>query len=388
MGCICNAGGSVKQVFDSLIANRRSPVFSDRIRSTLPVRYPVLELPEAIAPSGFLDTPEARRCGLLVNAAIIQALSDAGLSIDDLKDKRVGIVLGSTVGNAMNNEEFYAEYLKGQNPPMDAIDTYLMSSPTDMAADMLGIKCLRYCVSNACASGAVAIGQGARLLKSGQCDIIIAGGVDILCRVVYNGFISLKIYDEGFCRPFDANRKGLNLGEGAGIVIMESCSSVEKRNIVPQGYICGYGNYNDAFHMSAPSPDASGLRKATEFAMAAGKVNFQDIAFINAHGTATPENDKVEGSFISSLPGEIPFQSTKGYTGHTLGAAGAIEAIISIVQLNNSIIAATAGFEVSDEAFDRDPVAENTPVTGDYALSNSLAFGGNNAVLLLRKGGR
>ena len=361
---------------------------SDRLQSNLSIRYPVFELPDAIAPEGYYDNPETRRCGILSNSAITQALASANLSVDSLKEKRIGIILGSTVGNAMNNEQFYADYLNRKNPSMDAIDMYLKSSPTDMAADMLGINCIRYCVSNACASGAVAIGEGAKWIKSGLCDIVIAGGVDILCRVVYNGFISLKIYSEEFCRPFDVNRNGLNLGDGAGIVILESCQAAEQRNEQPKGYICGFGNYSDAYHMSAPSPDAVGLTNATDSVLAAGKVEYSDIAFINAHGTATPENDKVEGLFISDLPVEIPFQSTKGYTGHTLGAAGAIEAILTIVQLNNAMAVSSIGFEESDTTFRRDPVTENTMITGNYALSNSLAFGGNNAVLLLHKGQR
>lgn len=387
MGCICAAGGNVAAIADSIYSGTRSPVISQRLLVNHPQKYPVFELPDAVTPVGYYEAPEALRCGILSIEALKQALAAAGLDSDYLKKVRVGICIGSTVGNAMNNEKFYADFLNSGFPDMEAIDVYLRACPADMIAEYLGLSCMRQSVSNACASGAVAIGEGAKWIKNGLCDIVIAGGVDILCRVIYNGFVSLKITDSEFCRPFDKNRAGLNLGEGAGIVILESAEHVRCRNCKAAGYLCGYGNFSDAYHMSAPVPDGLGLRNAIDTALKQGGLIYSRVTFINAHGTATSENDKVEGRLISELFPTVPFQSTKGYTGHTLGAAGAIEAILTIEQLNRQLLASSAGFSEPDDAFARNPVVCNTAISGDYALSNSLAFGGNNAVLLLKRGG-
>jgi 3-oxoacyl-[acyl-carrier-protein] synthase-1/3-oxoacyl-[acyl-carrier-protein] synthase II len=288
----------------------------------------------------------------------------------------------------MNNESFNADFLHQRFPGMDSIKVFLRSNPADMIARDFNLKCMRQCVANACASGAVAIQQGAEWIKSGLCDIVIAGGSDMLCRVIYNGFISLKITDAQPCRPFDKNRHGLNLGEGAGIVILESQTIACQRRILPHAILSGYGNCSDAYHISAPRPDGIGLEKAISFALQQAGLTHQDIAFINAHGTATPENDKVEGALFSRLFPKTPFQSTKGYTGHTLGAAGAIEAIITIEQLKQQSIVSSVGFETSDPDFEVDPVTENTLIDRDYALSDSVAFGGNNAALIFQRGSK
>ncbi|MBN2063890.1 MAG: beta-ketoacyl-[acyl-carrier-protein] synthase family protein [Sedimentisphaerales bacterium] len=386
MGCICAAGRNIADIVEAIYSGTRSPVISQRIHVNHPQKYPVFEMSETVVPAGYYEAPEASRCGILAIEALQQALFAAGLDSKQLRNFRLGICIGSTVGNAMNNEKFFADFLNSDYPDMEAINDYLHASPADMIAKYLGLNCLRQSVSNACASGAVAIGQGAKWLQNGLCDIVIAGGVDILCRVIYNGFVSLKITDTEFCRPFDKNRAGLNLGEGAGIVILETIQHARRRNSINAGYVCGYGNFSDAYHMSAPVPDGMGLRYAIDTALAQSSLSYDQITFINAHGTATSENDKVEGRLISELLPSVPFQSTKGYTGHTLGAAGAIEAILTIEQLNRQIMAASAGFNEPDDAFKANPVICNTTISGDYALSNSLAFGGNNAVLLLKRG--
>ncbi|MEN8126664.1 MAG: beta-ketoacyl-[acyl-carrier-protein] synthase family protein [Planctomycetota bacterium] len=388
MGMLCAAGGNVPEVMDHLYSGQRTPVISQRVRSDLHETYPMFELPPSAVPQGYYEGPEPERCGLLAIAAAKGAAKDAGLDADSLRHRRVGICIGTTVGNAMNNESFYADFLHQRFPPMDSIKAFLRSNPADMVAGHFKLKCMRQCVANACASGAVAIQQGAEWIKSGLCDTVIAGGSDMLCRVIYNGFISLKITDAQPCRPFDKNRQGLNLGEGAGVVVLESQAVARQRKILPHAVLSGYGNCSDAYHISAPKPDGMGLEKAIDFALQQAGLTHQDIAFINAHGTATPENDKVEGTLFSRLFPNTPFQSTKGYTGHMLGAAGAIEAIITIEQLKQQRIVASVGFDTPDLDFEVDPVTKNTLIDGEYALSDSVAFGGNNAALIFRKGSR
>ncbi|MHC4143261.1 MAG: beta-ketoacyl-[acyl-carrier-protein] synthase family protein [Planctomycetota bacterium] len=302
---------------------------------------------------------------MLAIAAACEAVNDAGLDLDSLKEYRVGVCIGTTVGNAMNNESFYRDFLFNRFPGMQSIKTYLKANPADMVARHFRLKGMRQCIANACSSGAVAIGQAAEWINNGLCDIAIAGGSDMLCRVIYNGFVSLKITDSQPCRPFDKNRLGLNLGEGAGMVVLESSGTVRQRK--------------------ARTRATLGLEMAISLALQQAQISHDDIAFINAHGTATPENDKVEGILFSRLFPQTPFHSTKGYTGHTLGAAGAIEAIITTESLKRQMIAANVGFSDPDPEFAVNPVTENTPVAGDYALSDSVAFGGNNAVLVFRR---
>jgi len=385
MGCLCAAGATVPETMRTIYSGARTPVVSEQVRADHPEQYPMFELPPSAVPDGYYEGPESRRCGLLAIVAACEATKDAGLDMDSLKQFRVGVCIGTTVGNAMNNESFYRDFLSNRFPEMHSIKAYLTANPADMVARHFHLKGLRQCIANACASGAVAIGQAAEWINNGLCDIAIAGGSDMLCRVIYNGFVSLKITDKEPCRPFDKNRQGLNLGEGAGIVVLESPRTASQRKAQTHAILCGYGNSSDAYHISTPMPEGVGLEMAINAALQQAGINRDDIAFINAHGTATPENDKVEGTLFTRLFPQTPFHSTKGYTGHTLGAAGAIEAIITIESLKRQMIAASVGFSEPDPEFVVNPVTKNTPVKGDYALSDSVAFGGNNAVLVFQK---
>ena len=385
MGCLCAAGANVPETMRTIYSGVRAPVVSERVCADHPEQYPMFELPPSAVPDDYYEGPESRRCGLLAIVAAREAIKDAGLDMDSLKKYRVGVCIGTTVGNAMNNESFYRDFLFNRFPGMDSIKAYRQANPADMVARHFHLNSLRQCIANACSSGAVAIGQAAEWVNNGLCDIAVAGGSDMLCRVIYNGFISLKVTDSQPCRPFDKNRQGLNLGEGAGMVVLESLQTARQRKARTLASLCGYGNCSDAYHISAPMPDGAGLEMAIGVALQHAGIRRDDIAFINAHGTATPENDKVEGILFSRLFPQTPFHSTKGYTGHTLGAAGAIEAIITIESLKRQMIPANVGFRDPDPEFVVNPVTENTPVEGDYALSDSVAFGGNNAVLVFRR---
>ncbi len=384
-GALCAAGANVPEIMSNLYSGLRNPTASEHVTADYPVQYPMFQIPPSAVPDGYYDGPESERCGLLAIEAAREAVNDSGLDLDSLKKYRVGICIGTTVGNAMNNESFYRDFLFNRFPGMQSIQAYLKSNPADMVARFFHLKGVRQCIANACSSGAAAIGQAAEWIKNGLCDIALAGGSDMLCRVIYNGFISLKITDSQPCRPFDKNRMGLNLGEGAGMIVLESSEIASQRKAGTHAVLCGYGNCSDAYHISAPIPDGSGLEMAINVALKQAQICHDDISFINAHGTATPENDKVEGILFSRLFPNTPFHSIKGYTGHTLGAAGAIEAIITIESMKRQMIAANVGFNEPDPEFAVNPVTENTPVTGDYALSDSIAFGGNNAVLIFRR---
>lgn len=385
LGCLCAAGASLQESVASLMAGRRNVRMPAADTADRQKAYPLFALSDAWLPAGYWDVPEVRRSGLLAIAAVRQALDDAGLDDVSIRSRRVGICLGTTVGSAMNNEAFYRAFREGQYPGMDTIRAFLQANPADMVARHFGLNGPRQTINNACASGSVAIGEAASWVRQGVCDIAIAGGTDFLCRVICEGFASLLITDPQPCRPFDRDRKGLNLGEGAAAVVLESQQSLEQRSAPVAARLAGYGNACDAYHVSAPKPDGAGLRTAILQALDDAGVGADAIAFVNAHGTGTAENDKVEGHVLPEVLPRAPFVSTKGYTGHTLGAAGAIEAALTIAFLAEGAIPGNIGFAHDDPEFAGRPVNCTTPVEGEYALSNSVAFGGNNAALVFRR---
>ena len=380
LGCLCAAGGSVPQVAETLFAGQRRVAWRE-VRGD---RYPVFQLDSRSAPEGYYEGPECKRCGRLAVAAAGEALAHAGLGAELLESRTVGVCIGTTVGSAMNNEGFYRDFRAGRMPGIEPIRHYLQANPASMVAQAFGLTGPCQTITNACSSGSVAIGHAADWVRAGVCDIAIAGGADMLCNVIHAGFLSLLITDTSPCRPFDRDRKGLNLGEGAGVVVLESEQSIRDRGAPMQALLSGYGNASDAYHISAPEPNGNGLRRALDQALAQAGLSPGDIDFINAHGTATPENDRVEGRLFPEIFPDVPFGSTKGFTGHTLGAAGGIEAVITILCLREKRIPMNIGYQEPDPEFPGRPVLENTPVASRYGLSDSVAFGGNNAVLIFQ----
>jgi 3-oxoacyl-[acyl-carrier-protein] synthase-1/3-oxoacyl-[acyl-carrier-protein] synthase II len=260
-----------------------------------------------------------------------------------------------------------------------------MSNPASFIAREIGAIGPVQTIVNACSSGTDAIGIGASWIRAGICDVVIAGGADELCRTTYNGFISLMIYDDSPCKPFDKNRKGLNLGEGAGMLVLESDVSMSLRKKEARSYILGYGTASDAYHLTAPSPDGKGLKRAIVNAIEESGLAPEDVSFINAHGTGTPDNDEVESRVINKLFSDIPFFSTKGFTGHTLGAAGGIEAVFTVGCLEQGRVPVNIGFTSHDPNLPKDPTKEEMKIDCRIAVSQSLAFGGQNAVLIMGK---
>ena len=345
-------------------------------------RYPVFQLASEDAPPGYYEGYECERCGRLAVTAAREALVHAGLTDELLATRRVGVCIGTTVGSAMNNEAFYRLFREGKKPNIEPIRRYLRTNPASMVARAFDLTGPCQTIVNACSSGGAAIGHAAAWIKAGICDVAVAGGADMLCNVIHAGFLSLLITDSEPCRPFDRRRKGLNIGEGAGVVVLESQQSLQQRSGTEQARLCGYGNACDAYHISTPEPTGRGLKRAIDAALAEAGLNYGDIDFINAHGTATLENDRVEGRLFSEVFPGTPFSSTKGFTGHTLGAAGGIEAVITLLCLQRKQIVGNIGFEEPDPDFTGRPVVENASIRGRYGLSDSVAFGGNNAVLI------
>jgi 3-oxoacyl-[acyl-carrier-protein] synthase-1/3-oxoacyl-[acyl-carrier-protein] synthase II len=375
LGCISAAGPTLDAAMASMFRGGRAPAPPRRFSTSHPIRYPVFELPE-FEPG---DTP--RTAALLLHAAR-EALADAGLDRERQASLRVGVCVGTTVGSALSDEAFCRELRAGGTPAMGPMDRILRSNPAALLARTYGFTGPCQTVVNACSSGTDAVGLGASWIQAGLCDLVLAGGADALDRITCDGFIAMRIAAAGACMPFDRDRAGLNLGEGAAVLVLEA-PELDRRRGRARGFVLGYGAACDAHHPTAPSPDGAGLERAMGEALAAGALQASRIAFVNAHGTATADNDRVEAQVLArTLPG-VPFLSTKGYTGHTLGAAGALEAAFTVACLERGRIPACAGFATADPELGAQPVREPTALAGTVALSLSLAFGGNNAVLAL-----
>jgi 3-oxoacyl-[acyl-carrier-protein] synthase-1/3-oxoacyl-[acyl-carrier-protein] synthase II len=387
-GCLCAAGGNLATCLQTLFAGHRSPAVPQRFTTAHADPYPVFEVAEELFPAAVPAEPGLSRTARLAVAAAAEALADAGWEPPQLADLRVGVAIGTTVGSAMNNEDFYRDFRDGGRPAMDPIRRFLSSNPATAVARRFNLNGPVQTVVNACSSGSDAVAVGAQWLQDGLCDLVIAGGADELCRTTCNGFISLMISSREAVRPFDRDRRGLNLGEGAGLLVLEGAALEQERPGRVRGRLAGWGGACDAYHLTAPHPEGAGLQRALREALEPLHGDRHEIAFVNAHGTGTPDNDRVEAAVLAGLLPGIPFHSTKGFTGHTLGAAGGIEAAFTLAFLQAGRIPASIGCAHPDPGLPAAPVLHETAVTGRFALSLSLAFGGNNAALLFEKGER
>lgn len=380
MGCLSALGLSVESCMRNMLAGVRNLHPPQRFSTTHEIQYPVFEITDNFKKPESKNNQDLTMTAQMAIAAVYQALEDARMDTSALEKKRVGVCMGTTVGSALNNDQFYVDFRDQKQPGMTPIKRFLMSNPAAAVAREFNLSGPVQTIVNACASGTDAIGMGAAWIKAGLCDLVIAGGTDELCKTTYNGFISLMITDNDPCKPFDANRKGLNLGEAAAALILKPC--LVGQEIEPKGFITGYGSACDAYHLTTPHPEGIGLKRAIQQALKESQIDPRDMGFVNAHGTGTIENDKVESLVLSQILPDIPFFSTKGYTGHTLGAAGAIEAVFTLYHLNHKTIPKSIGFSQPDLPGTRVPITENTRVACTSAMSESVAFGGNNSVLI------
>jgi len=305
------------------------------------------------------------------------ALHDAGLYSDKLDKYRIGICIGTTMGEM---EPFEARMM-GQ-------DCRLQGGPNAIAefsAKLYGLKGPVWTLTNACAAGNFAIARAMDEIQSGRADIMIAGGVDAMSWAAFTGFSSLRAMAPEICRPFDANRKGLLLGEGAGVVILESREHMLQRAGKARARLLGYGLSCDAHHITQPDPNAAGALIAIRAALTMGGVSKQDIGYVSAHGTGTIANDRMEARALYACFGEtIKTSSIKGHIGHTLGAASVIEAVACVKAMETGILPPTANLNQKDPLCHVEVIAnEPLPYQADFVLSNAYAFGGINSSILL-----
>lgn len=339
--------------------------------------------------SGFDRSNRTIRLAL---AAIDEALVHSGITVAEMTSVRVGIALGTTVGCTFHNEEYYIDWKEGRKPKEEQLFNYFASNLAESVQTFLGVQGPRLVITNACASGTDAIGMAFRWLQHGFCDIAIAGGADELSKVACHGFNSLMLVSAEDCRPFDRNRQGLNLGEGAGVFIMERQDRAlrEKRQVY--GWLRGYGIAGDGYHPTAPHPEGIGLQKAMTAALEEAALSVKDIAMINAHGTGTRANDTAETCALAKLGFDTSgavIASTKGATGHTLGAAGGVEAVFTLLALNGGKVWGTISCLGMDESLACPVLPHGTSavLSGRLGLSQSLAFGGSNSALVIEGSG-
>ncbi len=340
------------------------------------------ELHEIIGVSGIEGFTRTALLGLF---AAKEAYLNAGLNPLQ-SEYRTGIISGTTVGGMDRSEIYYREFL-ASNSRNQYVASHDCGDSTERIAKALDIYDYITTISTACSSSANAIMLAARLIKCGILDRAIAGGTDSLTKFTLNGFNTLMILDKELCKPFDENRNGLNLGEGAGYVVLESEEAVLKEKKNPICELSGYANANDAYHQTASSPDGEGAYLAMTNALVKAGISPNEIDYINAHGTATPNNDLSEGKAIMRIFGErMPkISSTKSYTGHGLGASGGIEAVFSALSIHEQRIFPNLNFSQRIQDLSFSPVSELTDCSVNNIISNSFGFGGNNTSLIFSK---
>jgi 3-oxoacyl-(acyl-carrier-protein) synthase len=339
-----------------------------------------------------IATPVSRTAMLSLIAAR-EALEKA--AIPNLTNLRTGIVSANTVGGMDRTEKFFVNALTaapatGVAPSLSKgklreVFQHECGYSTEWVADRLGIRHFQTTISTACSSSANAIGFAARLIRHGMLDVVVAGGTDALTRFTLNGFNALMILDAGYCRPFDNDRQGLNLGEGAGYLVLVSDRVAAS---LPFGVHCtvsGYANANDAWHQTASSPDGRGSWLAMSTAIARSGLQPSDIDYINLHGTGTQNNDLAEGTAIRRLfdPVYPKMSSTKSFTGHTLGASGGIEAVLSVLAVQHGLVYPNLRWHTPMPELPFSPVTtflKDQPIR--HVLSNSFGFGGNCSSLV------
>jgi 3-oxoacyl-[acyl-carrier-protein] synthase II len=297
-------------------------------------------------------------------------------------------VVGTTSGGMSFGEQYYrALQQPGTRAPRAPgwIANYPPQKPAVDALEACGLTSPCQIIANACASGTNAIGHAFECIRSGRYERILTGGYDALSELVFVGFDSLQAATPEKCRPFDGARSGLVLGEGAALLALENFATAEARGAQILAEITGYGISTDNHHLTQPHPSGIGPRQAMEHALESAGLAPEAIGYVNAHGTATPLNDAAEGRAIAELLGRVPVSSTKGMMGHSLGAAGAIEAVLTILALRHGFLPANINFRVADVGLDLDIVANQVrAATPAVALSNSFGFGGTNASIVLQ----
>lgn len=401
LGAVCPVGNTVSEAWQNIVAGKSgigpieafdATLFSTRISGA--VRNFEVEQ--------YISTKEARKMDPFIHygmAAGIQAMEDAGVAITDENCRRVGLAIGSGIGGLPGIEKGYQAFLDGG--PRKISPFFVPSNIINMISGNLsikyGIRGPNYALVSACSTGAHCIGIAARQIERGDVDVMIAGGSEFATSPTgIGGFASARALSTRnddptrASRPWDRDRDGFVLSDGAGVVVLEEYEHARRRGARIYAELVGFGMNSDAFHMTSPSPNGEGAAECMGLALADGKLNLTDVQYINAHGTSTPAGDKAETDAVKRLFGDhayrIAMSSTKSMVGHMLGAAGGVEAVFAILSLRDQVAPPTINLENPDPECDLDYVPNTArEMKLDVVLSNSFGFGGTNATLAFRK---
>lgn len=351
-------------------------------------------------PEAFEIKPkDAKRMDLFTQygvAAAYLAIKDAGLNLGDHNDN-VGTIIGTGIGGLMTLEEEKRKLIETKNPSRVSPFLIPMMMPNAVNAYVSIIHKLTGtspCIANACATGVYALIYATKDIALGDCEVVIAGGSEaILTEIAASSFANMKALSrnndnpKGACRPFDKDRDGFVIGEGAGVAVLESLEHAQTRGAHIYAEIVGYTTNTDAYHITAPDPNASTVKRAIRDSLERAGLEPKDVDYINAHGTSTPLNDKAEAVAIREVFGDymVPVSSTKSMIGHLIGAAGAVEAVTCALAIENQIIPPTINYDTPDPEMDINVISTPTPAKLNVVMNNSFGFGGHNAVMVLKK---
>ena len=373
---ICSLGGNLDDISEALFRGHRKLSISDRFTPgrQLPLGTVSVALPDA---SSWPARHRSRNNQLLA-AALEQLQPEIYALRVRQPGARIGVVLGTSTSGIGETELALAARENDQWPEDFNYQRQEIGAPSDFIAELLNIDGPAYTISTACTSSALALTSAYRMLASGMCDAVIAGGADSLCGLTVNGFGSLEALSNELCQPFSSNRRGINLGEAAALFLLSN---------EPGGtQLVGYGESSDAHHISAPHPEGAGAIAAMQAALRMARYTAADVSYLNLHGTATRQNDSMEALAVREVFGpQLPCSSTKALTGHTLGACGALEAAFCWLALNAGRLPPHINDGHTDAELPPLTYASAEDFDGKRAMSNSFAFGGNNVSLLLER---
>ncbi|MDP3446542.1 MAG: beta-ketoacyl-ACP synthase II [Eubacteriales bacterium] len=403
VGAVSPLGMTARESFSAAVAGKNGISSPEQFSADVTQIFAAGQVKD-FTPEPYVNKREAKRMARFTQMAIVaaaQAWEEAGLKPEDYDPERVGVVLGSGMGGLDVICEQHSELVN--NGPRSVSSFFIPKAIVNTTAGLIAIRyglngpC--YSIVTACASGADAIGHAYYAVREGRADAMLVGGAEsVMIELAVQGFHQMGALTESdditrASIPFDKERQGFVIGEGAAFLLLESEKSVRKRSGKPLGSLAGYAQTCDAHHITAPQPEGKQAARAMAEAMRDAGISGEQVGYINAHGTSTPLNDATESAAIEACFGEhakaLKVSSTKSMTGHMLGAAGAFEAVLSLLALNEGIAPPTIGLEEEDEVCRLNYVkGKAQKISSDYALSNSFGFGGHNSCLVLKRGGR
>ena len=393
LGVVSAVGNSIPEFWNSLI-DGKDGTKEITVFDSSPYRTKMAAEVSDFEPGTHFSKKEIRRlsrCDQFGIVAFREAWRSARFDQASLDKEKVGVVLGAGSGGILSVEKYFRDFYQGlKRPSPSLLISYSLATTTDHIAIESGLKGPRTTTATVCSSSSASIGVAYEMIQMGLADVMVTGGSDSLCEVSYSGFGSLKLIDPESCKPFDKRRQGLVIGEGAGILILEELDHALRRGASIRSELLGYGICADAYHLTAPEPNGEGVERVIRIALDHAGITPEEVDTINAHGTATPFNDIAETRGIKRVFGErakeIPISGIKSMVGHCLGSAGGIEAVATVLTLENGIIPPTIHYQVPDPLCDLN-YTPNQSIKRDVqvALSNSFAFGGNNVCLVFKK---